>query len=405
MNAPLSASLLSTVELAPRDPILGVTDAFNADKNPQKVNLGVGVYYDDNGKLPVLDCVRAAEQSLAAKSAPRGYLPIDGMPVYDRAVQRLLFGADSEIVASGRGVTVQALGGTGGLKVGADFLRRFAPTAQVWISDPSWENHRALFEGAGFTVNQYAYYDPATRALDFPGMIDSLERIPQGGIVVLHACCHNPTGADPDAAQWDRIVAVVRARGLTPFLDLAYQGFADGIDADGAVVRKFAATPGPIFVSSSFSKSFSLYGERVGALSVVGADRDEAARVLSQVKRLVRANYSNPPTHGSAIVAHVLETPELRSLWDAELAMMRDRIKLMRAELVERLHERLPGRDFRYMLAQRGMFSYSGLSRDQVTRLREEFSIYAVDTGRICVAALNSHNVDGVAAAIAKVWP
>ena len=403
MNAPLPASLLSAVELAPRDPILGVTDAFVADKNPKKVNLGVGVYNDDHGKLPVLDCVGRAEQAMLGKSAPRGYLPIDGMPAYDSAVRTLLFGADSEIVTSGRAISVQALGGTGGLKVGADFLRRFAPGAQVWISEPSWENHRALFEGAGFTVNHYAYYDASSRGLDFDAMIASLERIPSGGIVVLHACCHNPTGVDPDPAQWGRILEVVRARGLVPFLDIAYQGFADGIEADGEVVRRFAATPGPLFVSSSFSKSFSLYGERVGALSIVAADRDEAARVLSQVKRIVRTNYSNPPTHGGAIVAQVLGTPELRALWEAELAMMRNRIKLMRAELVERLHERVPGRDFRYMLAQRGMFSYSGLTKAQVQRLREEFSIYALDTGRICVAALNSRNIDYVADAIATV--
>jgi len=403
MNAPLSASLLSAVELAPRDPILGVTEAYVADANPNKVNLGVGVYNDDAGKLPVLDCVKRAEHAMADKSAPRGYLPIDGIAAYDRAVQKLLFGEESEIVASGRGVTVQALGGTGGLKVGADFLRKFAPGAQVWISDPSWENHRALFEGAGFTVNQYAYYDANSRGLDFHAMIAALDRIPQGGIVVLHACCHNPTGVDPDATQWERIIEVVRARSLVPFLDIAYQGFADGIEADGAVVRRFAATPGPLFVSSSFSKSFSLYGERVGALSVVATNKDEAVRVLSQLKRVVRANYSNPPTHGGEIVAQVLSTPELRALWEAELAMMRNRIKLMRAELVERLHERLPGRDFRFMLTQRGMFSYSGLSKAQVHRLRDEYAIYAVETGRICVAALNSRNVDYVADAIAAV--
>ncbi|MFO1398568.1 MAG: amino acid aminotransferase [Burkholderiales bacterium] len=402
MNAPLP-SLLSAVELAPRDPILGVTEAFVADTNPRKVNLGVGVYNDDDGKLPVLDCVKRAEQVMAAKSAPRGYLPIDGLAAYDKAVQALLFGAGSEIVTSGRAVTVQALGGTGGLKVGADFLRRFAPSAQVWISDPSWENHRALFEGAGFTVNSYAYYDAASRGLDFAAMIASLEKIPAGGIVVLHACCHNPTGVDPDAVQWGRIIEAVRARGLVPFLDIAYQGFADGIDADGEVVRRFAATPGPLFVASSFSKSFSLYGERVGALSVVGTDKDEAVRVLSQVKRVVRTNYSNPPTHGGQIVAQVLADVELRALWEAELGMMRDRIKLMRAELVERLHERMPGRDFRYMLAQRGMFSYSGLTKAQVHRMREEYSIYAVDTGRICVAALNSKNVGYVAEAMAAV--
>ena len=404
MNAPLSASLLSAVELAPRDPILGVTEAFVADTNPKKVNLGVGVYNDDNGKLPVLECVKRAAQAITDKNAPRGYLPIDGIPAYDRAVQSLLFGADSDR-DQGRPhrSPSRPWAARAGLKVGADFLRKFAPGSQVWISDPSWENHRALFEGAGFVVNSYAYYDAAARGLDFPAMIASLERIPAGGIVVLHACCHNPTGADPDAAQWGRIIDVVRARGLVPFLDIAYQGFADGIDADGAVVRRFAATPGPLFVSSSFSKSFSLYGERVGALSVVATDRDEAGRVLSQVKRLVRANYSNPPTHGGEIVARVLGTPELRAQWEAELTTMRERIKKMRGELVSRLHQRLPGNDFGYMLAQRGMFSYSGLTKAQVQRLREEFSIYAVDTGRICVAALNSHNVDYVADSMVAV--
>ena len=403
MNAPLAASLLSAVELAPRDPILGVTEAYVADTNPRKVNLGVGVYNDDEGKLPVLECVKRAEHIIADKNAPKGYLPIDGMAAYDREVKKLLLGAESPLIAAGRVITVQALGGTGGLKVGADFLRRFAPGSAVWISDPSWENHRALFEAAGFTVNSYTYYDAATRGLDFAGMLASLERIPAGGIVVLHACCHNPTGVDPDAEQWGRIIEVVRGRGLVPFLDLAYQGFADGVDADGSVVRRFADTPGPLFVASSFSKSFSLYGERVGALSVVATDADEASRVLSQVKRVVRSNYSNPPTHGGEIVAMVLASTELRALWQAELATMRNRIKLMRATLVERLHERLPGRDFTYMLAQRGMFSYSGLSKPQVLRLREEYSIYAVDTGRICVAALNSRNVDYVADAIATV--
>jgi len=402
MNAPLP-SLLSAVELAPKDPILGVTEAYAADTNPRKVNLGVGVYNDDNGKLPVLDCVKRAAHMIAEKNAPRGYLPIDGMPAYDREVQKLLFGADNAIVTSGRAITVQALGGTGGLRIGADFLRKFAPGAQAWISDPSWENHRALFESAGFTVNNYAYYDAKTRGLDFAAMMASLERIPVGHVVVLHACCHNPTGVDPEPEQWGRIIEVVRARGLIPFLDMAYQGFADGIEQDGAVLRRFAETAGPLFLSSSFSKSFSLYGERVGAMSVLATDKDEAARVLSQVKRLVRANYSNPPMQGSEIVSMVLASAELRALWEAELAMMRNRIKLMRAELVERLHERLPGRDFTYMLAQRGMFSYSGLTREQVLRLRSEFSIYAVETGRICVAALNTKNIDYVADAVAKV--
>jgi aromatic-amino-acid transaminase len=403
MNAPFAPSLLTGVELAPRDPILGVTEAFNADQNPRKVNLGVGVYCDENGKVPLLDCVKRAERELAELAAPRSYLPIDGIPAYDREVRGLLFGRESDLIAAGRVVTVQAVGGTGALKVGADFVRRAAPGAQVWISDPSWENHRALFEGAGFAVNTYAYFDAATRGLDYEGMISALERIPGGSVVVLHACCHNPTGVDPTPEQWPRIIAVVRARGLVPFLDLAYQGFGDGIDADAAVVRAFAATPGPLIVSSSFSKSFSIYGERVGALSIVAADKDEAARVLSQVKRTIRSNYSNPPTHGGQIVATVLCSPELRALWEAELATMRNRIKLMRALLVERLHEQLPDKDFRFILAQRGMFSYSGLTKAQVQELRENFSIYAIDTGRICVAALNTRNVEVVAAAIAKV--
>ena len=403
MNAPAPPSLLSAVELAPRDPILGVTEAFNADTNPDKVNLGVGVYCDENGKVPLLECVKRAERELADQAAPRSYLPIDGIPAYDREVRGLLFGRDSEIVSSGRAIVVQALGGTGALKVGADFLRRFAPGAQVWISDPSWENHRALFEGAGFVVNTYAYYDAAKRGFDFAGMVATLEKIPTGSVVVLHACCHNPTGVDPTAAHWPRILEIVRRRGLVPFLDLAYQGFGDGIDADGAVVRAFAATPGPLLVSSSFSKSFSIYGERVGALSIVATDKDEAARVLSQIKRIIRANYSNPPTHGGQIVATVLCSPELRALWEAELATMRNRIKLMRALLVERLHEQVRDADFRFILSQRGMFSYSGLTKAQVLALREQFSIYAIDTGRICVAALNGKNVERVASAIAQV--
>ena len=403
MNASHPANPFGAVELAPKDPILGVTEAYVADTNPDKVNLGVGVYCDDTGKVPLLECVRRAEQLLVAKGAPHPYLPIDGLPAYDKAVLALLLGADSEIVQGGRAVTVQALGGTGALKVGADFLRRFAPGAGIWISDPSWENHRALFEQAGFTVGTYTYFDAATRGLDFAGMVASLEQLPAGAIVVLHACCHNPTGVDPTPEQWGRIIEIVRARGLVPFLDIAYQGFAEGIAEDGAVVRRFAATPGPLLIASSFSKSFSLYGERIGALTVVGASKDEAARVLSQVKRLVRANYSNPPSFGGQIVATVLTTPELLALWEEELGNMRERVKVMRSHLVAALHAKLPGRDFRYMLAQRGMFSYSGLSKEAVARLRSEFSIYAIDTGRVCVAALNSRNVDYVSAALVKV--
>jgi len=403
MNAPHSSSPLAAVQMAPKDPILGVTETFNADKNPNKVNLGVGVYYDDNGKVPLLECVRRAETLLAEKSAPRSYLPIDGLPAYDRAVQALVFGADSAAARENRVVTVQALGGTGGLKIGADFLRRIAPDSRVWISEPSWENHRALFESAGFTVNTYPYYDPSSRGVDFAGMIATLRALPPASIVVLHACCHNPTGVDLTAEQWATVIETVVARGLIPFVDIAYQGFGEGIDADGEVVRRFAQAGGPVFVANSFSKSFSLYGERVGALSVVAGSGEEAARVLSQLKRTVRTNYSNPPTHGGQIVASVLTTPELRALWERELGQMRERIRDIRRHLVEKLRARAAGADFGFVMRQRGMFSYSGLSKSQVARLREEFSVYAIDSGRICVAALNSRNVDYVADAIARV--
>jgi len=399
----MSSSILSGVQMAPRDPILGVTEAFNADSNPNKVNLGVGVYTDDAGKVPLLECVKRAEK-LRMETAPhRGYLPIDGLAVYDRAVQALVFGADSAGVRDQRIVTVQALGGTGALRVGADFLRRFDAKATVWISNPSWENHRALFEAAGFSVEAYPYYDAKSRGLDFAAMAAALEKLPAGAIVVLHACCHNPTGVDLNPEQWGRVIDIVKARELVPFLDLAYQGFGDGIDADGVPVRRFAEAMPFVLVASSFSKSFSLYGERVGALSIQTASADEAARVLSQVKRLVRANYSNPPTHGGQVVATVLTTTELRELWEKELGGMRERIKAMRKTLVEGIQARAPGADFGFVLAQRGMFSYSGLTKAQVDRLREEFSIYAIDTGRICVAALNTGNVGYVANAIAKV--
>jgi aromatic-amino-acid transaminase len=403
MNAPLPSPLFAAIEMAPRDPILGVTEAFNADKNPNKVNLGVGVYYDDNGKVPLLECVQKAEAQLMAKAAPRTYLPIDGLAAYDKAVQELVFGADSAVIQEKRAVTAQAIGGTGALKLGADFLKRFAPDAQIWISDPSWENHRALFESAGFAVNAYPYYDTATRGVNFSGMLDTLNKIPAGSIVVLHACCHNPTGADLTDAQWADVIQVVTQRGLIPFLDMAYQGFGDGIDEDGKVVRLFAAAGGPLFVSNSFSKSFSLYGERVGALSIVAVSAEEAARVLSQLKRVIRTNYSNPPTHGGQVVAITLSTPELRKMWEDELAGMRVRIREMRQALVEKLKAKAPAHNFDFVIKQRGMFSYSGLTKAQVDRLRDEFSIYAVDTGRICVAALNSRNIDGVVDAIAKV--
>lgn len=399
----MTSSVFAAVPMAPRDPILGVTETFNADPNPKKVNLGVGVYTDDGGKVPLLECVRRAEQQLVASALPRSYLPIDGLAAYDRAVQSLVLGADSAAIRDKRAVTIQALGGTGGLKIGADFLRRIAPDAQVWISDPSWENHRALFEGAGFTVNTYPYYLAQTHGLDFPGMVGALESMPAGSIVVLHACCHNPTGVDLSADQWAKVIDVVSKRNLIPFLDIAYQGFGDGIDADATAVRRFEAAGGPLFISNSFSKSFSLYGERVGALTVVAGSGEEAARLLSQLKRVVRTNYSNPPTHGGKVVATVLESPELRALWEQELAGMRDRIRTMRSALVDKLRAQVPQANFEFVKQQRGMFSYSGLTKAQVQRLRDEFSVYAIDTGRICVAALNTKNIDHVATAVATV--
>jgi aromatic-amino-acid transaminase len=403
MTSTASASIFSAIDMAPRDPILGITEAFNADTNPNKVNLGVGVYYDDNGKVPLLECVRKAEEVLMEQQAPRTYLPIEGLAAYDQAVQQLVFGADSAIIQEKRAVTVQAIGGTGALKIGADFLQRFAPGAEVYISDPSWENHRALFESAGFKVNNYAYYDAATRGVNFEGMLADVKAMPAGSIVLLHACCHNPTGADLSPAQWDQVIAAVVNGKLIPFLDMAYQGFGTGIAEDGAVVGKFAATGVPLLISNSFSKSFSLYGERVGALSVVAASAEEAARLLSQLKRVVRTNYSNPPVHGGKVVATALTTPELRQKWEEELAGMRVRIKEMRNQFVAKLKEKAPGHNFDFVREQVGMFSYSGLTKEQVGRLRTEHSIYAVDTGRICVAALNSKNIDRVIDAIAKV--
>ena len=396
-------SLFTAVEMAPRDPILGLNEQFGADTNPAKVNLGVGVYYDDNGKLPLLECVQIAEKQMMQTPKARGYLPIDGIAAYDSAVKALVFGADSEPVTSGRVATVQCIGGTGGLKVGADFLKRLNPDAKVMISDPSWENHRALFSNAGFTVESYPYYDAATRGVNFAGMLAALNAAPAGTIVVLHACCHNPTGYDISAAQWDEVIAAVKARNLTPFLDMAYQGFGYGLTEDGAVVGKFVAAGLSFFVSTSFSKSFSLYGERVGALSVLCSDKEEAGRVLSQLKIVIRTNYSNPPIHGGTVVAMVLNTPELRTLWEKELGEMRVRIKAMRQKLVDGLKAAGVKEDMGFITTQIGMFSYSGLSKDQMVRLRNEFGVYGTDTGRMCVAALNGQNIDYVCASIAKV--
>lgn len=399
----MSTDLFAQVPLAPRDPILGLTETYNADARPFKVNLGVGVYYNEAGKVPLLEAVRNAEQRRVQQTPARAYLPIEGIATYNKAVQVLLFGADSPLLTGGRVATFEALGGTGGLKIGADFLRRIAPAAEVWISDPSWENHRALFEGAGFKVNQYPYYDSATNGIRFSALKDCLGSLAAGSVVVLHACCHNPTGVDLSPEQWRDIIEIVKARDLTPFLDIAYQGFAAGIEADAQALREFAGAVPTMLVSSSFSKSFSLYGERVGALSIVARDKDETTRVVSQVKRVIRTNYSNPPTHGAAVVAEVLSNPELRAQWERELAQMRERIKEMRTAFVDGLKARGVTQDFSFVARQNGMFSYSGLSSAQVDRLREEFGVYALATGRICLAALNRANIGHVLDSIAKV--
>ncbi|MCP5269059.1 MAG: aspartate/tyrosine/aromatic aminotransferase [Zoogloeaceae bacterium] len=399
----MSSSIFAAVEMAPRDPILGLNESFNADTRTTKVNLGVGVYFDDNGKIPLLAAVKAAEEARLKAAPPRGYQPIEGAAAYNQAVQNLLLGSDSPLIANGQVITAQALGGTGALKIGADYLKRLNPSAKVYISDPSWENHRALFESAGFVVENYAYYDPATRGVNFEGMKASFKAMAPGSVVVLHACCHNPTGADLSDAQWAEIVGLCQSGGLVPFLDMAYQGFAEGIDADAVAVRAFSASGLQFFASSSFSKNFSLYGERVGALSIITASKEEAGRVMSQLKRVIRTNYSNPPIHGGALVAAVLSSPELRQIWEQELAGMRDRIRAMRTGLVDAIKAAGVAQDFSFVVQQRGMFSYTGLSAAQVETLKNDFGIYAVSTGRICLAALNTKNINYVAQAIAKV--
>ena len=399
----MNSSPLAALDLAPIDPIISVSEAFFADKHANKVNLGIGIYCDDNGKVPVLDCIKLAEQKFVAAGKPKYYLPMDGLGSFNRAAQHLLFGAEHQAVREQRVVTAQTLGGSGGLKVGADFLHVLNPGVEVWISDPSWENHNAMFEGAGFKVNAYPYYDAATRSIRLDAMLATLQKLPPGTIVVLHACCHNPTGLDPTPAQWQQIREVVKTARLVPFLDIAYQGFAEGLDADAAEVRRFADECPLVMVASSFSKSLSLYSERVGALSIVTGSADEAKRVASHVRRVVRANYSGPPSYGGGLASNVLTDPDLRRQWEAELTQMRDRIKSMRHQLVDKIRALRADFDLSYVLEQRGMFSYSGLTREQVRRLRDDYSIYALDSGRVCVAALNSRNIDYVAKAIADV--
>ncbi|MEG8065311.1 aspartate/tyrosine/aromatic aminotransferase [Xanthomonas hortorum pv. gardneri] len=396
-------SFFANVEQVPGDPILGLTEAYNADSRPNKVNLGVGIYYDENGRIPLLRAVHKIEQQLALEAKPRGYLPIDGLAAYDKATQELLFGAESALVASGRVATSQTVGGSGALRVGADLLKKLLPTSTIAISNPSWENHRAVFGAAGFEVVDYTYFDAASHGLNFDGMLADLAKLEPGTVVLLHACCHNPTGADLTKEQWKQVAGLLKERNLFPFVDIAYQGFDKGIEADAYAVRLLAAEGIDSYVvASSYSKSFSLYGERVGALSVVSATAAEAKAVQSQVKRIIRTIYSSPSTHGAALVAGVLTSPELRDLWEQELTEMRERSHALRAGLVAKLAT-LGAPEFDFIQRQAGMFSYSGLTRTQVDRLRDEFAIYAVGTGRICVAALSQRNLEYVAQAVATV--
>ena len=385
------------------DPILSLNEDFQKDPRPHKINLSIGIYFDDAGRIPVMDSVRQAEQIVVAKGGPKPYLPIEGAANFRSAVQQLLFGADHEAVTSGRIATIQSVGSSGGLKVGADFLASYFKGSQVWVSDPTWDNHRSMFEGAGLTVNTYPYYDAATGGVKFAAMLETLRGLPAKSVVLLHACCHNPTGVDLTCAQWDELIPVLRERQLIPYLDLAYQGFGDGIEADAYAARALAAAGVSFFIANSFSKSMSVYGERCGALSVVCPNAHEASLVLGQMKFTVRRNYSSPPIHGGQIVATVLTDPALRQNWEAELGAMRERILAMRKKLHAVLAAKVPGRNFDYFLTQRGMFSYTGMTTAQVDTLRKTHGVYMVRSGRICVAGLNSGNVEATAVAMAAV--
>lgn len=385
------------------DPIFALVDQFNADPRPHKVNLSIGIYFDEQGRLPVLRSVHEAEARALAAGGPKPYLPMEGDPACRRAVQALLLGADHPALAEGRVATIQTVGSSGGLRVGADFLKTWFPDSEVWVSDPTWDNHRSMFEGCGFKVNAYPYYDPTTGGVKFDAMLDAIGKLPAKSIVLLHACCHNPTGVDLARAQWDALIPVLRQRGVIPYLDLAYQGYGDGIDEDAYAVRALANAGLTFFVANSFSKSMSVYGERCGALTAVCPDAKQAGLVLGQLKFTVRRNYSSPPLHAAQIVARVLGEPDLRALWEREVAEMRERILAMRRALHAALATKLPGRDFGYFLSQRGMFSYTGLTLAQVDRLREEHAVYLIRSGRMCVAALNSRNVEPTANAMAAV--
>lgn len=391
------------VESYAGDPILSLVETFLADPRPEKVNLSIGLYYDEQGRIPRLRAVAAAEEALRGNKAPCTYLPMEGAKNYRETVQQFLFSADHPALSAGRIATIQTLGGSGALKVGSDFLKRYFPASEIWVSDPTWDNHVSIFEGAGFTVHRYPYFDSKTCQVNFDGMLTCLEHIPERSIVLLHPCCHNPTGSDLTPAQWDQVIALVVRRNLIPFMDIAYQGFGDGLVEDAYAVRAMASAASAALICNSFSKIFSLYGERCGGLSVVCADAAEANRVLGQLKFTVRRNYSSPPTHGSQIIAHVLTNRELRTDWETEVAEMRSRMKSMRQTLFDVFKTAAPQANFDHLLTQRGMFSYTGFNAAQVDALRERFGVYLISSGRMCVAGLNGNNAERVARAFAQV--
>jgi len=390
------------IEAAPADAILGLTEAFKKDSNPKKVNLGVGVYKDDQGTTPILKCIKTAEKTLVETQTTKGYLPISGDPAYAANVQKLLFGADSEVIASKRAMTIHSPGGTGALRVGADLLKNFNPDAKLWVSTPTWANHKGIFGAAKFEINDYPYYNAETKDVDFDAMLAALENVPASDVVLLHVCCHNPTGVDLTAAQWDQIVTVAKSKGWTPFLDFAYQGFGSSIEEDRETVEKFATAGIDFLVASSFSKNLGLYNERTGALTIVSPSADEASVAMSHLKATIRVNYSNPPAHGGLAAKTVLDDPALREQWVGELSEMRERIIEMRSALVDGLASRGVEGDFSFIKRQRGMFSFSGLSNEVVAWLRDNKSIYIVKGGRINLAGLTSGNIDYVCDAIAE---
>ncbi|MFM0135294.1 amino acid aminotransferase [Caballeronia grimmiae] len=391
------------IDAYPGDPILSLNENFQKDPRTNKVNLSIGIYFDDAGRLPVMQAVREAELSILKDLGPKPYLPMAGFAHYRDAVQALVFGPECPARADGRIASVQTLGGSGALKVGADFIKRYFPASKLWVSDPTWENHRFIFERAGFEVNTYPYYDEATGGLRFDAMLEAIDALPAKSVVLLHACCHNPTGVDLDEAQWVKIIDVLKRRELLPFVDMAYQGFGSGLDDDAFAVRELARRGVPAFIANSFSKNFSLYGERCGGLHVICDDAAEADRVLGQLTSAVRANYSNPPTHGAKIVTKVLTTPELAQSWREELAAMCERIARMRRAIHDGLKDHVRGEMLTRYLKQRGMFTYTGLVAEQADRLKEEFGVYILRSGRMCVAGLNDSNVQTVADAIGKV--